>query len=400
VGGLDLLRLAWHAVGAHRLRSALTVLGILIGIASVILLTSIGEGTRRYILAEFTQFGTNLLTVTPGKVETTGIPGAVGATIRKLTVEDAESLRRVAGVEKVVPVAMGMAEVERGNRGRSVFVYGVTSDVPEVWKFRIRQGSFLPESDARRAAAVTVLGPKLKRELFGESNALGEHVRIGGERFRVIGVMAPKGQLLGFDIDDSAYVPVAAAQRLFNRDELMEIDVLFAGGLRPEAVEEGVRRTLVGRHAGEEDFTLTTQTEMLDVLGRVLDVVGMAVGGIGAISLVVGAIGILTMMWISVHERTAEIGLVKALGAGRGQIVALFLAEAATLSLVGGLAGIATGMGLARALRWAFPGLPVYTSPKAVVAATVMSLAVGLASGVLPARRAAALDPVDALRAD
>jgi len=291
VRGRDIARLASRAVAAHRLRSVLTMLGILIGIASVILLTSIGEGTRRFILSEFTQFGTNLLAINPGKIKTTGIPGAVGGTIRKLTLDDTESVLRVSGVERVVPVAMGMAEVEHADRGRSVFVYGVTSDVPDVWKFRIRQGRFLPPGDPRRAAPLAVLGPKLKRELFGEASALGEHVRIGGERFLVIGVMAPKGQLLGFDIDDSAYVPVASAQRLFNRDELQEVDVLFASHAGVDEVVAGIRRTLIARHDGEEDFTITTQTEMLDVLDRVLGIVSLAVAGIGAISLVVGRSG-------------------------------------------------------------------------------------------------------------
>jgi len=207
----DLFRLTGGAVLAHRLRSSLTMLGILIGIASVILLTSIGEGTRQYILSEFTQFGTNILAINPGKVETTGMPGALGATLHKLTVEDAEVLRRLPGVEYVVPLAMGMARVERGERGRSIFIYGVNSEVPEVWKFRVRQGRFLPEGDPRRASPLTVLGPTLKRELFGSENALGKHVRIGGRRFLVIGVMEPKGQLLGIDIDDSAYIPVASA---------------------------------------------------------------------------------------------------------------------------------------------------------------------------------------------
>jgi len=396
----DIVRLAWTAVRAHRLRSALTMLGILIGIASVILLTSIGEGTRRYILAEFTQFGTNLLAINPGKIETTGVPGAIGGTIRKLTLEDAEALRRVRGVEKVVPLAMGMARVEAGERGRSVFIYGVNSEVPALWKWGVRQGRFLPAGDPRRAAPLTVLGPKLKREIFGEANALGEHVRIGGRRFLVIGVMTPKGQILGFDIDDAAYVPVAAAQRLFDREELMEIDVLFSERADPRAIVAGVRRVLKERHDGEEDFTITTQTEMLDVLDRVLGIVSVAVGGIGGISLVVGAIGILTMMWISVNERTAEIGLAKALGAAPRQILSMFLLEAALLSLTGGVLGIAAGVGIARVLHWTLPGLPVHTPLRYVAAAALVSLGVGLASGVLPACRAAALDPVEALRAE
>ncbi|MDX1389564.1 MAG: ABC transporter permease, partial [Acidobacteriota bacterium] len=189
----ELLRLAWGAVSAHRLRSVLTMLGILIGIASVILLTSIGEGTRQYILSEFTQFGTNLLAINPGKTMTTGQPGALSGTYRKLTLDDVEALLRLPGVEKIVPVNMGTARVEYEGRGRSIFIYGVNSQVPDVWTFRVRQGRFLPDADPRRASPLTVLGPKLKREIFGEKNALGEHVRIGGHRFLVIGVMEPKG---------------------------------------------------------------------------------------------------------------------------------------------------------------------------------------------------------------
>ncbi len=400
MGFRDFLGLAWGSIRSHRLRSALTTLGIVIGIASVILLTSIGEGTRSFILAEFTQFGTNVLTVQPGKVRTTGIPGSVLSTVRKLTVEDADALLRVPGVAKVVPLALGMARVEHGDRGRDVYVYGVTDAVPEVWKFRVRQGRFLPASDPRRGAQVVVLGSKLKHEIFGEDNALGQYVRAGGERFQVIGILEPKGRFLGFDLDDTAYVPVGRALRLFNRDELLEIDAMFSKGRSGADVAEGIRRALLARHDGDEDFTIITQDEMLAVLGRVLDVVNVAVGGIGAISLIVGAIGILTMMWISVSERTAEIGVAKAIGATSGQILALFLLESSALSLAGGVLGVGAGLGLARLLLVAVPGLPLVTPLRFVAAALAVSLAVGLLSGVLPARRAAALDPVDALRAE
>jgi len=396
----DLLSLTTGAVLSHRLRSALTMLGILIGIASVILLTSIGEGTRRYILAEFTQFGTNLLAINPGKVQTTGLPGVLGATVRKLTVDDAEAIRRVPGVEKVVPLAMGMARVESEDRGRDVFVYGVTTDVPEVWKFRVRQGRFLPPGDPRRAAPLAVLGPKLKQEIFGDANALGEHVRVGGRRFLVVGVMEPKGRMLGFDIDDSVYVPVAAAQDLFNRDELMEIDVLFSGRVPLPVLLDRIRKVLMARHGGEEDFTMTTQTEMLGVLDRVLRMVSVAVGGIGAISLLVGALGILTLMWISVNERTSEIGLSKAIGASSGQILLVYMAEAVMLSLAGGALGVAVGMGIAGILRLLVPELPVHTPVEFILIALAVSFSVGLASGVLPARRAARMDPIEALRAE
>ncbi|HJW13940.1 MAG TPA: ABC transporter permease [Thermoanaerobaculia bacterium] len=396
----DFWRLAWGSVSAHPLRSGLTTLGIVIGIASVILLTSLGEGTRRSIVSEFSQFGTNLIAIHRGKTSTTGIPGAVGGTIRKLTIEDSEALRRVPGVERVVPVAFGSARVEAGERGRSVVVYGVTSEVPAVWKFDVRQGRFLPPGDPTRAASFVVLGPKVKRELFGESNALGERVKIGGRRFNVIGVMAPKGQVLGFDMDDTAYIPVASAQSLFNTEELLEIDVLFALQAPADRVKAGIRETLMRRHGGEEDFTVTTQTEALDILNRVLSVVTLAVGGIGAISLVVGSIGILTMMWIAVGERTSEIGLVKAIGATPGQIARLFLLEAALLSLAGGALGVAAGLAIGGMIRWAVPAVSLHTAPGFVAAALLVSLAVGLLGGVLPARRAARLDPLEALRAD
>lgn len=394
----DSLRLAWGSIAAHRLRSALTVLGIVIGIASVILLTSLGEGARLAILSEFTQFGTNLMKVSRGKIETMGVPGA--ATVRKLTIEDGEALRRVPGVEEVVPLCAGTARVEAGERGRDVVVYGVTADVPRVWKFVVGQGRFLPPGDPRRGAPLAVLGPTLKRELFGEANALGEHVRIGGRRALVIGVMEPKGQFLGIDLDDTVYIPVANAMTLFNTDDLMEIDVLFAEGLHAAAVKERMRVALMDRHGGQEDFTIITQTEMLDVLNRVFGVVTLAVGGIAAISLLVGAIGILTMMWISVGERTAEIGLERAIGASRAQVVRLFLLEAALLSVAGGAIGVLAGVGVGWLLRLVVPALPLSTAPEFVAAALAVSLAVGLSAGVLPARRAAALDPIEALRAE
>lgn len=396
----DLLKQTLRSVTGHRQRSLLTMLGITIGVGAVILLTSLGEGTRLYMLAQFTQFGTNLISVNPGKAQTSGVPGALGGTIRPLTLEDSAALSRVRGVAEVVPMAMGAAAVERAGRERSVFVYGVTSAGPQVWKTSTRQGRFLPPGDPRGGAPLAVLGPTVKRELFGEASALGEHVRIAGRRFLVIGVMESKGQFLGFDIDDAVYVPVALALALFNRDELMEIDVMVGNASVTDSVAARLTETLRARHDGVEDFTVTTQTGMLETLDRILRIVSLAVAGIGAISLLVGAIGILTMMWISVNERTEEIGLAKALGATSRQILLLFLAEAALLSTGGGLLGLGAGFAVAGALRLALPGLPVRTPPEYVVAALLVSFAVGLVSGILPARRAARLDPVVALAAE
>ncbi len=396
----ELMLLALRAITGHRLRSVLSMLGIAIGIASVILLTSIGEGTKRYLIGQFTQFGTNILAINPGKAETSGLPGALGGSTRHLTIDDAEALERIPGVLEVMPMAFGQARVEANNRSRAVYIYGVTPQAPRVWQWGLRQGSFWPEGDPRDGAQMAVLGPKLKRELFGEENALGKLVWIGGTRFRVTGMMEPKGQILGFDLDDAAYIPVATAMQIFNLPEVMEIDITFANSQVLHSVEEGVRRILTERHGGREDFSMTSQAAMLDVFGNIMNIITMSVGAIAGISLVVGAVGVLTMMWIAVGERTNEIGLVRAIGASRKQVLWIFLTESAALSTLGGLIGIGVGMGICSLLRTAVPGLPVHTPIIFVVVAVLVSAATGMLSGIMPARRAAALDPIEALRAE
>ncbi|MBP1641562.1 MAG: antimicrobial peptide transporter permease [Acidobacteria bacterium] len=397
----DLIGLALRTIASQRLRSALSVLGIAIGIGAVVLLTSIGEGTRRYVLEEFSQFGTSILAINPGRTKTSGIPGIFGGSTRPLTIDDAQALLRLRGVESVVPVAYGTARVSGGPRqlSRNVPVYGVTPGIQEMWRFRVRQGSFWEAGDPRRGGPWCVLGQKLARELFGAASPLGEFVRVGDTRLRVVGLMEAKGTMLGVDIDDVAYVPVATAMRLFNLPELLEIDVQFGNASLARPVEAEVTRLLASRH-GDEDFTVTSQEAMLEVFGNVMDVITLSVGAIGGISLLVGAIGILTMMWIAVGERVHEIGLVRAFGASRHQVRLLFLTEAAALGLVGGGAGLAGSLAACALLREVVPGLPVHTPLRYAAAALAVALATGLVSGVLPAHRAASLDPIEALRAE
>jgi len=385
------------AVRAHRTRSLLTVTGIAIGVAAVVLLTALGEGLHRFVLAEFTQFGTNLIAVTPGKTSTLGLSGAVISNVRPLSPSDSEALGRLPAVEAVVPVVQGNAAVEGNGRSRRCLILGVGPRVPEVWQMRPAIGRFLPEDESAGARAFAILGSKLQRELFGEASPLGERVRIGGEPYRVLGVMEPKGQMLGFDLDDSVFIPVSRALAMFNRSSLMEIDLLYAPEADGAALAERVRERLQRRH-GSEDFTITTQDQMLDVLGSVLDVLTWAVAALGGISLAVGGIGILTIMTIAVRERRSEIGLLCALGAARLQILVLFLLEALALALLGGLSGLAAGAGGAWLIGRAIPALPIRTAWDFVLIAEITAAAIGLAAGVVPALSAARLDPVAALR--
>ncbi|MCU0241308.1 MAG: ABC transporter permease [Vicinamibacteria bacterium] len=395
-----MLRFAFEAITGHRLRSALSALGVGIGVAAVMLLTSLGAGTRDHIIAQFSQFGTCLIAINPGKVETMGIPGILGGTTHKLNLEDAAALRTLAGVKSAMPVTMGQAKVEANSRGRHVYIMGVTHDAPAVYSIPVGQGLFLPPIDPRRQGAYAVLGPRVARELFDAASPLGERVRIGGRSFIVVGIMASKGQMLGFDLDDTAYVPVASGMDLFNVDELHEIDVVAdSGDVIPRLVED-IRARLKERHRGQEDFTITTQAEILATSGRIIDMVTFAVSAIAGISLLVGAVGILTIMWISIHERTNEIGLLRALGVTPAGIGRLFLLEATVIAALGGFAGIAAALLAMAVVRLLLPDLPLTLSPWVVAAALGMSLIVGLLSGFLPARRAAGLDPVDALRAE
>ena len=396
----DSLHLALRAITAHRLRSFLTLLGIAVGITAVILLTSIGEGIHRFVLAEFTQFGTNIISVTPGKVKTSGpAPTGFPTSVRPLTLEDAESLRRLPYINGMIAAVWGNTEVKGNGRLRRTTVSGVTPEMLKVHGVKVRSGQFLPPEDAENARAFVVLGAKLKSELFGAANALGARVSVGNLQFRVIGVLEAKGQFLGIDLDDAAYIPTARALELYNRDGMMTIDLSYEEGVPAARVAALITKTLKARH-GREDFTLTTQEDMLRTLSSILDVLTMAVGALGSISLLVGGVGIVTIMTIAVSERTGEIGLLVALGAPRRTILGLFLGEAVALSALGGLLGLALGFGLAQLIHLLAPALPVHTPLAFVVIAELIAIAIGLLAGVLPARRAARLNPVEALRAE
>jgi putative ABC transport system permease protein len=396
---LDLIRLTTSSFLAYRLRSFLTGLGIAIGITAVILLTSIGEGLHQFVLSEFSQFGTNIITVQPGKAQTQGTSVGVFGSVRQLTLDDAEALRHLPYVESVNPGLMGNAELRADGRTRRVTVFGEGREFASAFTMRVQSGGFWTDEDNEQARAQVVLGDKVWRELFPGKNPLGEFLRIGGQRYRVIGVMAPKGLILGLDMDDAVFVPAARAMELFNRPGLMEINVSYRAGVDADTVIKLITERMTARH-GRDDFTVISQEQALEVLGSVLEVITFAVAALGGISLLVGAVGILTIMTMAVSERTAEIGLLRALGARKQQVLVLFLGEAILLSALGGLFGLLLGSGIAQGLHALFPALPVHTPWLYVVLAEASAIVIGLAAGVAPALRAARLDPVEALHAE
>jgi len=398
MNGMDLIKLALRTLVSHKQRSLLTALGLIIGIAAVVILTSIGRGIHSFVLSEFTQFGTHLIAVYPGKTTTLGLSGATISTVRPLSEDDAASLSKLEQIAAVVPVVQGNARIEAGQRQRRANVLGVGAAVPTVWQIKVESGRFLPD-DVGNPRAFAVLGSKMRDELFGTGNPLGQRIRIGNDSFRVIGVMQSKGQILGFDLDDTVYLPVGKAMEMFDRQSLMEVDVLYASEARAEQVEQNIKRHLTARH-GREDFTVITQNQMLKKMDSVLNVLTLAVAALGGISLLVGSVGILTIMTIAVSERVTEIGLLRAIGAERRTIFRLFLSEALLLSLSGGAGGVVLGMILVQLIAAFLPALPVQLAWGYILSAFSVSLLIGIASGVTPAIKASRLNPLEALRAE
>jgi putative ABC transport system permease protein len=394
----DLLQFSTRSLRGAPRRTLLMLLAMAIGVGSVMILTALGEGARRYVVNEFSQLGTHLLIVLPGRSETTGgAPPLMGETPRDLTLDDAMALLRNRPIEQIAPITVGSAPVSYGERERDVNILGSTAELFTVRQLEMQTGSFLPPGDPSRGSAVAVLGHKLKQELFGNQRAVGSWVRISDRRFRVIGILTDEGESLGTDLSDIAIIPVASAQSLFNTTSLFRIVVQAKTREAIPQAEKAILATIRERHDGEDDVTVITQDAMLTTFDEIFRALTYTVAGIAGISLSVAGILIMNVMLVSVSQRTEEIGLLKALGSPAPQVARLFLTEAALLSLSGALAGILVAVAGVWVLERIFPDFPLFIPLWSLIAALGVSICTGLLFGVLPARRAAALDPVLAL---
>ncbi|MFT6927352.1 MAG: putative ABC transport system permease protein [Psychromonas sp.] len=395
----DIIGFSWRALSGFPTRTILMLIAMAIGVASVIMLTALGEGARRYVSNEFSSLGTNLVIVFPGYSETSGLNpiAMVGTTPRDLTLDDAQLLTRNGNVRRIAPISIGSINASFQGRSREVAIIGSNAELLDIRHWQLAQGNFLPAGDLDRATPVCVIGRNISEQLFGAQAAQGQWIRLGDRRFRVIGIMGSKGRSIGVDVQDTVIIPVASALQLFNSASLFRILVEAKTRSAIESVKQSTIELLKERHQGKRDVTVITQDAVLKTFDSILGALTYAIGGIAAISLAVAGILIMNVMLVAVSQRTAEIGLLKALGAPQRQILRLILFEAIMLSTFGAAIGLLLGELGCFAIRYAFPDLPAYAPLWAVLTAVAVSLLAGFIFSLLPARQAARLDPVLAL---
>ncbi|MBM9615179.1 ABC transporter permease [Desulfobulbus rhabdoformis] len=395
----DTILFALSSLGSNRVRTFLMLLAMSIGVAAVVLLTGIGNGARLYIVDQFASLGTNLVIVIPGRADTASNTPAtlVGETPRDLTLGDARALMRGDAVGRLTPIVIGELSIAYRGRERDIPLIGSTSPILDIHHLQLERGSFLPQEDMEIARPVCIIGAKVYRELFGQRNALGELVRISGFRCRVIGILGSEGRSLGLDTEELVIVPVAFAQMLLNTEGLFRVLIEAKDMESIERLKKHITTTIAKRHYGEDDVTIITQDSVLATFDKILAVLTLTVAGIAGISLVVAGILIMNVMLMAVAQRTAEIGLCKALGAGKMQIMVMIVSEALLLSTLGGILGLGIGFSGAWLAIQFYPTLQTTPPVWAIAAAMGTAMGTGCIFSLLPARRAANLDPIQAL---
>ena len=396
---LELLMTAIDTLLANKVRAVLTTLGVIIGVLSVILLVSLGEGARIYLSETFAGLGSNLLQVSPGRRETKGFGSPPVGSVHKLTREDELALkRRGYSLDGVTGIVNGSGTIRFQNRRRDTFALGVGARFDEIRQMRVDQGRFFTEEDIDAHRRFVIVGRTVLGELFGEENPLGQVIKVAEGEFRVIGIMEHKGTTLGFDMDDLVFIPSTTAMDLFAVDGFTNLLVRARDKANIEPAVEEITDILRRRHNDLVDFTVVSQDDMLSTVNSIMSTMSLVLIAIASISLVVGGIGIANIMLVSVRERTREIGVRRAVGAKKRHVLLQFLLESIVISLLGGLIGLGIGAAIIFAARLLVPGLPVQLSLNIVLIAVGFSGAVGVLSGVVPAKRASDLDPVEALR--
>jgi putative ABC transport system permease protein len=395
----DCNRLALAALIRYPLRAGMMLLATAIGVAAVILLTSLGESARRFVSSEFQSLGTHLIIVLPGRSETTGGAGGMvlGETPRDLTLDDARAVQRSAAVDKVAPVIVGSASVSHGNLEREIPIIGTTAAFSDIRQWQMAMGEFLPNVGMERAAPICAIGATVSKELFTDGRPIGQWLRVGDRRCRVAGVLADQGTSIMIDVDEVVMIPVVSAQALFDTAGLFRIIIQAKNRESMATGKRDVLRIIAARHHGEEDVTVITQDGVLKTFDGIFDTLTLALAGIASISLIVAGVLIMNVMLVAVSQRTREIGLLKALGAKRRQIIALFITEAIFLALLGAATGVALGYLAVGVLEFIYPNLDFTPPIWSLAGAILVAVSCGVIFGILPARRAADLDPIAAL---
>ncbi|MCC2616739.1 ABC transporter permease [Aestuariibacter halophilus] len=395
----DIIQFNNQLFARHRWRTTLLMLCVALGVSAVVLLVSVGESARQYVEREFSMLGSNLLIILPGKKQTSG--GGVpfyGTTTRDLTLADANSIRQLPGVRSVAPIIAGTANVSVGPRSKNVMVIGSTRDFLTARQLSIAMGQSLPIDAEQVSRNVALIGSELEEELFAPNNPLGEMLTIDDYRYRVVGVLAVRGESLGLDMRDTVILPVKAAESLFNSASLFRILIDLNGLVDQQKVIEDVYALIKQRHQGEEDITIITQQSVMEAFNNIMVTLTAVVGLLGAISLVVAGILIMNLSLISVQQRRTEIGLLKALGASRQLILRLFISESVMLVLIASAFGLgAAQLILSLANQW-IPVLSLATPLWAHLSAVGVAVLTALVFSYLPARQAANVSPVEVLR--
>jgi putative ABC transport system permease protein len=400
VSVLELILTAIDTIRASKIRAFLTTLGVVIGVFAIILLVALGEGARGYLADTFASLGSNVIQVLPGKRETQGMGQVpVSGTQHKLTRDDEEALRRRAyTLDGITGIVNGGGQVRNGPRRRDTYIFGVGDRFTEIRNIKIDQGAFFTDDDVAAHRRYVVLGKVIQTELFGDENPLGQLIKVADTEFRVVGIMEHKGQTLGIDLDDLVMIPETTALDVFALDGFNNIMARARDKADMSAAIADITEVLRRRHNDNVDFTVVAQDDIIGTFNAIMATFSMVLLAIASIALIVGGIGIANIMLVSVRERTREIGVRRAVGATRGNILMQFLVESVVIAMLGGLIGLALGALVIFSVRAAVPGLPVRLSGWIIATAIGFSGAVGIISGVIPARRAASLDPVEALR--